>query len=601
MSAALLAVEKLSIRLPAAEGMRLVVSEASFEVAAGETLGVVGESGSGKTLSMLSLLQLLPRAADVSAGRALFEQRNLLQLSRPQLDAVRGREIAFVFQDPLTALNPVLTIGFQITEVLRRHFDVGAEAAERRALELLNRVGIPDAALRLRRYPHEFSGGQRQRITIAMALAGEPRLLIADEPTTALDVTVQAEVVNLIKSVQRERSMTVIWVTHDLALLARVADRVLVMYRGQVVEDAPIEQLFAAPEHPHTRALLASVRAGSARSRQRAGAPVVPGAGAAGASAPEVLLAASDLSVRYTRAGHSVQALAGIELEIYRGETLALVGESGSGKSTLARVLMCTLHPTTGSVRFRGADITALRGAALRRMRRHLQMVFQDPFSSLNPRRSIGSAIAEPLIVHGLARGRALDERVAACLAMVGLEGSLARRRPHEFSGGQRQRICIARAIACQPDLIVADEALSALDVSLQGQMLELFQQLKERFGLTYLFISHDLGVVRRISDRVAVLYLGRLVELAPTTELFEYPYHPYTRALLAAVPTADPKAERARPYEPLAGEPPSPTHPPPGCPFHLRCPRALERCRSELPALTAIAPGRFVACHNPH
>jgi peptide/nickel transport system ATP-binding protein len=604
MNAALLAVDRLSIRLASGGHAQDVVSEASFEVAGGETLGVVGESGSGKTLSMLSLLQLLPRGAKASATRAVFDRCNLLDLSRPELDGVRGRQIAFVFQDPLTALNPVLTVGRQIIEVMRRHFQLPAAEAERRAIALLAKVGIPDAPLRLRQYPHEFSGGMRQRVTIAMALAGQPRLLIADEPTTALDVTVQAEIVSLIKSVQRESGMTVIWVTHDLALLARIADRVIVMYRGRVVEDAPIDRLFAAPEHPYTRALLDNLRSDDEHgARAAVAAPERPQA------TPEILLSARGITVSYTRAGllpwgsrrRAVQALGGIDLDIRKGETLALVGESGSGKSTLARVLVRTIEPTCGRVMFRGTDISALEGRALRGVRRHLQIVFQDPFSSLNPRRTIGAAIAEPLIVHELARGRELGERVAECLAMVGLERSLANRHPHEFSGGQRQRICIARAIACQPDFIVADEALSALDMSLQGQILELFEDLKARFALTYLFISHDLSVVRRISDRVAVLYLGRVVELAPTAQLYEYPRHPYTRALLAAVPIADPAIERQRLYAPLAGEPPSPANPPPGCPFHTRCPRVQDRCRSELPALTEVGPGRSVACHYPH
>jgi oligopeptide/dipeptide ABC transporter ATP-binding protein len=318
------------------------------------------------------------------------------------------------------------------------------------------------------------------------------------------------------------------------------------------------------------------------------------------------LLAARGITVTYHRRRllplrereRPVQALRSVDLDILAGETLALVGESGSGKSTLARVLVRTITPTSGTVAFRGSDITSIGGGALRTLRRHFQMVFQDPFSSLNPRLTVGSAIAEPLIVHGLARGPALRERVGECLKMVGLDSSVAARRPHEFSGGQRQRICIARAIACQPDFIVADEALSALDTSLQGQIIDLFQDLKERFALTYLFISHDLSVVRQISDRVAVMYLGQVVELAPTAELYANPKHPYTQALLAAVPVPDPVFERARHYTPLRGEPPSPANPPSGCPFHTRCPRAVERCRSEPPALRETAPGRLVACH---
>ena len=323
-------------------------------------------------------------------------------------------------------------------------------------------------------------------------------------------------------------------------------------------------------------------------------------------STPTALLAARGITVTYHRRRllplgereRPVQALRSVDLDIHTGETLALVGESGSGKSTLARVLVRTITPSSGTVAFRGSDITGIGGSPLRTLRRHFQMVFQDPFSSLNPRLSVGSAIAEPLIVHGLARGPALRERVGECLAMVGLDASVAARRPHEFSGGQRQRICIARAIACQPDFIVADEALSALDTSLQGQIIDLFQDLKERFALTYLFISHDLSVVRQISDRVAVMYLGQVVELAPTAELYASPKHPYTQALLAAVPVPDPVFERARHYTPLRGEPPSPANPPPGCPFHTRCPRAIERCRSEPPALRETAPGRLVACH---
>jgi peptide/nickel transport system ATP-binding protein len=585
----LLAVEELSIRIRTAHATQVVVSGASFAVARGETLGIVGESGSGKSLSMLSLLQLLPDSAQAQAARATFEDRPLLQLSRRELESVRGRQIAFVFQDPLAALNPLRTIGAQIGEVAQRHFGLTRAQGERRAAELLAQVGIADALERLRHYPHEFSGGQRQRITIAMALAGEPQLLIADEPTTALDVTVQAEIVNLIKTMQRDRRMTVIWVTHDLALLARLADRVIVMYRGQVVEQADIAALFRAPQHPHTRELVASLRL---RGRT---AP-----GPAALAAP-VLLAARGLGVRYERGGRSLQALADVELSIHEGETLAVVGESGSGKSTLARALIGLIAPFEGSISVRGVSLDARTARVPRAVRRQLQMVFQDPFSSLNPRRTVGAAIAEPLIVHQLARGAQLKRRVAECLTLVGLDPAVAPRYPHEFSGGQRQRICIARAIACEPSLIVADEALSALDVTLQAQILALFAELKRRCALTYLFISHDLSAVERISDRVAVLYLGRIIELAPTTALYAHARHPYTRALLAAVPVADPEYERSHPYQPLAGEPPSAASPPPGCAFHNRCPRAQSRCRSERPILTELTPAHAVACHYPH
>jgi len=648
-SANILELEGLCIEVGAPDRRREVVTNVSFHVARGETLGIVGESGSGKTLTMLSLLRLLPPGAVAAATRACFDGRELFDLKPAALRALCGRDIGVVFQDPLTALNPLLTIGRQITEVLRRHIGLADGAARQRATLLLGKVGIPDPALRLGQYPHEFSGGMRQRVTIAMALAGEPRLLIADEPTTALDVTVQAEIVSLIQRLQREQGLSVVWVTHDLALLARIADRVLVMRAGQIVEEAPAARLFTAPRHPYARSLLAAVRhevqpaglpergaASEAAAEPRAGggpgadAAAGPGAdvgaGARGApSAPpggergaaiepavlpdadgggEILLQARALTVTFQRhgflrgRGRPVQALRGVDLDIRRGETLALVGESGSGKSTLARALLRNVVATAGSVAFDGRDITRLAGRELRGLRRRCQMVFQDPFSSLNPRRSVGSAIAEPLIVHGLARGQALRDRVRDCLTMVGLDASVAARRPHEFSGGQRQRICIARALACQPDLIVADEALSALDVSLQTQIIDLFERLKQRCALTYLFISHDLSVVRRISDRVAVMYLGQVVELAPTAQLFADPAHPYTAALLAAVPVPDPLAERKRVHVPLRGEPPSPANPPAGCAFHTRCPHALSRCRAEAPRLRATTPGRHVACH---
>ena len=586
----LLAVEELSIRIRVAHATQLVVSGASFAVARGETLGIVGESGSGKSLSMLSLLQLLPDSAQAQAVRASFEQLPLLQLSRRELESVRGRQIAFIFQDPLAALNPLRTIGAQIGEVAQRHFGLSRAQCEQRAAELLTQVGISDARERLRHYPHEFSGGQRQRITIAMALAGEPQLLIADEPTTALDVTVQAEIVKLIKAMQRDRHLTVIWVTHDLALLARLADRVIVMHRGLVVEQADIGTLFRAPQHPHTRELLASLRRSDPRTLPAAGAP-----------APPVLLEARGLGVRYQRGGRSLQALADIDLAIHEGETLAVVGESGSGKSTLARALIGLVAPSEGSIWLRGESLDARNARVPRAIRRQLQMVFQDPFSSLNPRRTVGAAIAEPLIVHRLAQGAQLKRRVSECLTLVGLDPAVAPRYPHEFSGGQRQRVCIARAIACEPNLIVADEALSALDLTLQAQILALLGELKQRYALTYLFISHDLSVVERISDRVAVLYLGRMVELAPTAALYAHARHPYTRALLAAVPVADPEYERSHPYQSLAGEPPSAARPPPGCAFHSRCPRAQGRCLTERPTLTELAPGHAVACHYPH
>jgi peptide/nickel transport system ATP-binding protein len=599
MAAPLLEVQGLSIRLPTRDGLRTVVSDVSFAVAAGEALGIVGESGSGKTLSLLSLLQLLPPGAIARAGRAHYDGQDLLRLPAAAMRQVRGRQIACVFQDSLTALNPVLTVGRQITEVSRLHLGLSAAVADARARELLERVGIPGPALRLRQYPHEFSGGMRQRVCIAMALAGEPRVLIADEPTTALDVTVQAEIVQLIQQLQRDRGLTVVWVTHDLALLARIADRVIVLCEGKVLEDAPVRTLFAAPRHPYAATLVSAAR------HEAAAAAGAPTAGAADA-AP--LVSARGLTVTFERRAPfgfgirrpGVQALRSVDLDIRRGEVLAVVGESGSGKSTLARALVRAIGVSAGSVRIDGTDITHLQGAPLRAIRRRFQVVFQDPFGSLNPRRSVGAAIAEPLVVHGLARGEALRARVAECLTLVGLDPGMAQRKPREFSGGQRQRICIARAIAAQPQLIVADEALSALDPSLRDRILELFRQLQARYALTYLFISHDLGVVQRFADRVAVMYLGRIVEIGPAAALCARPRHPYTQALMAAVPVADPVRERARRHVPLPGEPPSPANPPGGCAFHPRCARATDRCRTEAPQLAESAGGHAVACHLP-
>jgi peptide/nickel transport system ATP-binding protein len=601
MRAPLLDVQGLSVRLPTPTGSREVVSDVSFAVAAGEALGIVGESGSGKTLSLLALLRLLPTGAVAQARRALYDGQDLLQVPTAQLQRIRGRHIACVFQDSLTALNPVLDIGAQLTEVSRLHLGLSAADAREQARGLLARVGIPDPMLRLGQYPHEFSGGMRQRVCIAMALAGEPRVLIADEPTTALDVTVQAEIVQLVQQLQRDMGLTVIWVTHDLALLARIADRVIVLNGGRVIEDAPVRALFLTPRHDYTAALVRAAR------HEAVSRPAAAQAAAASREAAAPLVHTRGLTVSYGRRGllartrrPAVQALRGVDLDIRRGEVLAIVGESGSGKSTLARALVRAINASSGTVTFDGTDITLLRGAALRRIRRHFQVVAQDPFGSLNPQHTIGAAIAEPLIVHGLARGAALQARIAECLTLVGLDPGVATRRPHEFSGGQRQRICIARAIAAQPQLIVADEALSALDPSLRDRILDLFQDLKERLGLTYLFISHDLDVVRRIADRVAVMYLGRIVEIGPAAEVCSRPRHPYTQALMAAVPVADPAGERARTYTRLPGEPPSPARPPAGCAFHPRCARAVARCRVESPALTDHAGGHPVACHLP-
>ena len=656
-------VRDLAVEFRTSAGVVRAVDGVTWSVNAGETLALVGESGCGKSVTALAVLRLLARPAGrVVGGRILFQGQDLLALPEGRMRALRGRDIAMVFQEPMTSLNPVMTIGDQIAEPLRIHLGLGQQAARVRSAELLQLVGIPDANRRLDQHPHVFSGGMRQRIMIAMALACDPKLIIADEPTTALDVTVQAQILELLKDLSQRLGITLVLITHNLGIVARYADRVAVMYAGRIVEEGPAGAVFAAPRHPYTTGLLRSVprldvrRAGALDTIEGLPPDLLhppPGCRFAPRCTARIAECAHDPALRTTGPGHlaachramempgalpalsaqpvgsayvpdaaapllevrglakhfavpagglfggsaTVHAVEDVSFTIARRETLGLVGESGCGKTTIGRLVLRLADPTRGAILFDGQDIASASQAGMRALRTRMQVIFQDPYSSLNPRMSVGDTIMEPLRRRRRMGRTASRDRCAALLDQVGLPAAMAARYPHQMSGGQRQRVGIARALAMEPDFIVCDEAVSALDVSVQSQIVNLLARLQAELGLSYLFIAHDLAVVRHLSHRVVVMYLGRVMEVAPRDALYAAPLHPYTAALLEAVPSPDPVAERARPRRALQGELPSPLAPPSGCVFRTRCPRAIADCAAIVPPLLEVRPGRFAAC----
>ena len=528
---ALLDVKNLSVRFHTRNGVVNAVNAVSFTVDEGETLAIVGESGSGKSVSCYSLLNLIPQPpGKIESGRAVFAGEDLLQMNEKRLRQIRGSDIAMIFQDPMTCLNPFLTVGEQLIEPLVYHRDYTRQAAKQRALEVLDEVGIKNPEKSYGQYSHQFSGGMRQRVMIAMALITEPKLLIADEPTTALDVTIQAQILKLIKNLQVKHNIAVIFISHDLAVVADIADKVVVMYQGDIVEQGSRDQVMSHSQHEYTKKLLASIPSG------RKQEPV---------QTNEVLLRVSHLKTYFTdRSGtifsrkiHVNKAVDDVSFEIGRGEIVGLVGESGSGKSTTGRSILQLLPVTSGSIQFKGQELTQLNAKQLKGMRRHMQMIFQDPYASLNPRMTVSDILAEPLLFHGLANRKSVTQQVLSLMDDVGLASSSLKKYPHEFSGGQRQRIAIGRALATKPELVIADEPVSALDVTIQAQILDLILQLVKKHDLTMLFISHDLSVVRSLCDRTLVMNQGQLVEHGQTEALFSKPQHDYTQALLSAVP----------------------------------------------------------------
>ena len=669
---AVLEVSALDVRLPTEDGEVHAVRGLDFHVERGEVLAIVGESGSGKSITSLAVLGLLPRTARVS-GSVRFRGDELIGLPDHEMRPLRGRSIAMVFQDTMTSLNPVYRIGSQLNETLRAHDPSLSDVeANKRSLELLESVGISSARRRLEQFPHELSGGMRQRVVIAIAMANRPDVIIADEPTTALDVTVQAQVLELLKRAHVQTGSAMVLITHDLGVVAGLADRVLVMYAGRAVEVGTVDDIFYRPRMPYTAGLLASVPRLNERVGRRltpiqgrppsalerpAGCPFHPrcpmrrdvctqsephltavnGSGHTSAChfwadvdasvfAPaddsqtksgippgEVVLAVTGLTKHFPiRSGGLLRRRIGetaavddVTFELRRNETLGLVGESGSGKSTTGRMILRLLTATKGSIKFEDKELTRLPPRQLRRLRKDIQIVFQDPHGSLDPRMQVRFILSEAMRIHGVSRN-AQDARVAELLDLVGLEPAHANRYPHEFSGGQRQRVGIARALALKPKVLILDEPVSALDVSVRAGVINLLQDLKEQLRLSYLFIAHDLSIIRLIADRVAVMYLGAIVETAPAAELFEEPAHPYTQALLSAVPNPDPNTERSRRRIILAGELSAPAVPVIGCRFRSRCPKYANqltetqrgRCVAERPALVDHGIGHAAACH---
>ncbi len=645
------------------------VENVSFYLDAGEIISVVGESGSGKSVTQLGVMQLISAPGEIVGGQVLLEGQDLLQYKpeSKEIRRVRGGEISMIFQEPMTSLNPVLTIGFQISEAILSHMDVSKEEARARTIQLLKKLGIPDAETRYGYYPDQFSGGMRQRIMIAMAMSTNPKVLIADEATTALDVTTQAQLLDMLRDIVRETNTALIIVTHNLGIVARYADRIYVMYAGGMVEDGTTKQIFGKPAHPYTRGLIQAipklndekgrvlipidgflpnlarkpatcvfeprcpyscercrvdgrppareVEAGHTSACWLDTAEIdekeqeilrkIPARPARTSIKDDNILEIQNLSKRFDitrgffkRKVGTVSALEDVSFSVRRGETLGIVGESGCGKTTLARCILRLYNPEDGTIVFDGEDITHKREKELRNVRKSISMVFQDPFSSMDPRGMARDEIAEPIEVHKLAaRGTDTESDVNHYFRVVGLDPLLKYRAPHEFSGGQRQRIGVGRALASQPKMILCDEPISALDVSVQAQIINLLERLQEENNLTYLFIAHDLAVVKHISDRILVMYLGKVVEIAECDELYANALHPYTKMLLSAIPVADPFAEERREKQEIIGEIPSIMNRPKGCPFNNRCARATPACETASPPLIDVGNGHYVAC----
>lgn len=671
MNDILLSVRNLRTWFDSSKGPIRAVDGVSFDVRRGETFALLGESGCGKSMTALTIMQLLPpQARENVSGEVLLAGpdqvlTDLLALPEVAMRDVRGGRIGMIFQEPMTSLNPVLSVGAQIAEGLARHKGLKGDSARKRTLELLDAVGIPDPARRIDEYPHQLSGGMKQRVMISMALAGEPELLIADEPTTALDVTIQAQILDLLRKLQKETGMALLLITHDLGVVAGMADDVAVMYAGHIVEQAPQSEFFTRPAHPYTRKLFASMPSQTKRDRPLAviegNVPSLaqvfaacrfadrcdyawpdcrekpprwidvetghgvrchlhdprvirpPDAPVRGRQQEQkrtavqdgkILMRVHDLKVHFPiqkglfqrTVGH-VHAVDGVSMELARGRTLALVGESGCGKTTAGKAILQLLKPTGGSVHYGAVELTQVGGKGLRPYRRDLQFIFQDPYSAMNPRMLVSDIVEEGMVAQGVGgNDTARRERTGQLLKQVGLTDDAGRRYPHEFSGGQRQRICIARALAVEPKVIVCDEPTSALDVSVQAQILNLLKGLQDDLGLSYLFITHNMSVVEYLAHEVAVMYLGRIVERGTVDEVLQTPKHPYTQALLSAVPTLD--AATQREVIRLQGDIPSPINPPQGCHFHPRCPQVMPQCRETYPDATAISETREVKCY---